>query len=171
MVGCTKVGCLEYLCYDEACRENHGRLSLFWEGQKKPREFAFRPSIQGGRYEWLQKACFPDISHLSLLEHLLYVKCSFSQEFCIISYFILATTLQHQDHVWGQGSLGGCGLIWLCSWWLATLRQEPGPVWLQTACFRVTWTWTLCMSRRVKQVSARSRASSKHERETGDVRS
>lgn len=118
-----------------------------------------------------RKASFPAISHLSLLEHLLNVKYSSSQEICIISYLILTTALQHQDQVWGHGSLGGCGLSRLCIWWLATLGQEPGPVWLQTACFRGTWAWTLCVSRMVWQVSAGSRASSEHERETGDVRS
>lgn len=70
-VGCTGAGCLEHLCYEEACRDKHSRLSLFWEGQKKLKEFALDSTPYKEYVKGPSKACFPAMFCLSLLEYLL----------------------------------------------------------------------------------------------------
>lgn len=136
---------------------------------KKPKEFAFRLSTLEGKCEGPRKACFPAISHLSLLQHLLYVKYSFAQKLCVLYYLILTTALQCQSHVWGHGNFGGHGLNRLCSWWLPTLGQESI---LSDSRLHVSWggrwAWTLCFPRRV--AVCRQQTSSEHEMEAWDVK-
>lgn len=86
-VGCTGAGCLEHLCYQEACRDKHSRLSLFWEGQKKLREFALDSTLYKEYVKAPSKACFPAMFCLSLLEYLLCVRYSLSQELCLHCIF------------------------------------------------------------------------------------
>lgn len=127
IVGCTGAGCLQHLCYEEACRDKHSRLSLIWDGQKQLREFSLRLSTLDGRCEGPQQSMFSCVFCLSLLESLLCVGYSLSQEVCVVSHLIFTRALQCQDHVWGHGGLGKYGLHRLCSWGLAALRKNLGP--------------------------------------------